>query len=361
MTVSQRILKAWVQMALWFRFRKIQWVFHAPVPMEAGAIIAGNHQNSILDSMTLTSSSPRVPYTLSRGSLFDNRFTRAFFESIQMIPVYRFRDGFGKMRKNSEVFRRFVEVLGRDEWLLIFPEGNHELRYTLRRLQKGIARIVFAAQEAQGWSKEIPIIPVGIQYEDHTGIGGRLLIQFGAPVSSLGFKEAHAENPKEAERGLTGAVFEGMRPLVVVPPSDDDGYAEAIERWKPNKGRYSDLMDQFRSDLAIVSGEEEAPPLPSPAQRVLRKAFGHVLILPGLFFHAPATLGALAVVRIFVRDVPLIPGARFLVSMFLVPILYVVALVIWHAQFQSLPLDLMLLLLMPLSLWLWSRFNHWTR
>ncbi|MBT8398814.1 MAG: hypothetical protein HKO65_00135 [Gemmatimonadetes bacterium] len=368
--VLRWVLRAWIRMALWFRFRKIQWVFHGPIPMAEGAIIAGNHQNSILDSMTLASSSPRIPFTLSRGSLFDTALARAFLSTIRMIPVYRFRDGFGKMRKNSEVFRQFVEVLRRDEWLLIFPEGNHELRYTLRRLQKGIARIVFAAQEDQGWEKEIPILPVGLQYEDHTGIGGRLLVQFGHPVSSLAFRDLYAENPKEAERGLTQSVFEALKPLLIIPPSDEAGYRAAMERWAPNKGRFPDLMDQFRSDRDFVAGggrdEAEAGSgvLVSGGGRTtkaLRRLAGFCLSLPGIILHAPPTLAAVGLVRVFVRDVPLIPGARFLVAMFLVPIWYLMVLFIWLGRTESLFWSLLPLLLMPLSLWFWSRFRHWVR
>ena len=46
------IMKAWIRTALWFRFRKVQIVFHAPMPMKQGAILAGNHQNAIQDSHT---------------------------------------------------------------------------------------------------------------------------------------------------------------------------------------------------------------------------------------------------------------------------------------------------------------------
>ena len=355
------IFRAWIQTALWFRFRRIQWVFHAPVPLDGSALIAGNHQNAILDSMTLASSSPRVPFTLSRASLFNRRWGRAFFEALRMIPIYRFRDGFGKMRKNAGVFQQFVDVLRRDQWLLIFPEGNQELRYTLRRLQKGIARITFAAQEAEGWERELPIIPVGIQYESHTDFGARLLIQFGRPISSLAFREVFARNPKEAERGLTAEVFEALKPLLILPPTDEEGYEAALQRWIPNKGRFPDLMDQFRSDQEIVAGTASAPESPRAGLVLLRRLAGYALSLPGLVLHSPPMVGALGLVRAFVKDPDLVPALRFLAGMFLVPIWYLVALGTWYVQTGSFSLGLLLLAVMPFSLWLWSRSWHWTR
>jgi len=355
------IMKRWIRAAVWFRFRKVSLVFHSPLPMDGGAILAGNHQNAILDSLTLASSSPRTPFTLSRASLFNNRAAAAFLGALRMIPIYRFRDGFGKMRKNAEVFAQFVEVLGNDEWLLMFPEGNHELRYTMRTFQKGIARIAFAAQVAQDWEGEIPIIPVGLQYESHSTFGSRLLIQFGPPISTVAFQAVHSRNPKEAERALTQKVFDEIKHLLVLPPPDEEGYERAVRRLELNKGRFPDLMEQFRADQKTLSGEVDPPPGPHPRRNRWRKMAGYVLSLPGLVLHLPAILLVLALEKAFMRDAHLIPAARFTAGGLFVPPWYLLALCISHLLTQSLALDLLLLGLMPMSLWLWSRTWYWTR
>ncbi len=365
--VVRWIIRTWIRVALWFRFRKISIVFHAPVPTDECAIIAGSHQNAILDSFTLASCSPKVPYTLSRGALFHNRLPRWFLESLRMLPIYRFRDGFGRMRKNVEVFQGSVEVLRKNGWLLIFPEGSHLLRYTLRPLQKGTARIAFAAQVAEGWVREIPIIPVGLQYESHTTFGSRLLIQFGSPVSSLAFKSAHSRNPKEAERALSARLFEGIERLLIVLPTDEEASERALERWNQNKGRFPDLMDQFRSDVRLVDprrqlSEGTGPPAGhDPKKGGWRRLAAYALSFPGLVLHLPAIFVTLVWERVVVRDDDLVPAARFAAGILLVPPWYILALWLWHAQLRSLPLDLLLLVLMPLSLWLWSRTWHWTR
>ena len=59
--VLRGIMKGWIRAALWFRFRQVSIVFHAPLPMDGGAILAGNHQNAILDSVTRAACSPEVP------------------------------------------------------------------------------------------------------------------------------------------------------------------------------------------------------------------------------------------------------------------------------------------------------------
>ena len=69
-TMVRAIVRRWIRAGLWFRFRKVTLVFHAPIPLDEAAILAGSHQNAILDSMTLAACSPKVPYTLSRGPSF---------------------------------------------------------------------------------------------------------------------------------------------------------------------------------------------------------------------------------------------------------------------------------------------------
>jgi 1-acyl-sn-glycerol-3-phosphate acyltransferase len=370
-------MRRWALAALWFRFRKKQMVFHAPPPLDRGAILAANHQNAVLDSLTLAAVSPKTPFTLSRASLFDHPILGFLLPRLQMIPIFRFRDGFRKMRRNQEAFRQSADILRDNGWIAIYPEGSHLIRHTLRPLQKGVARIVFAAQEAEGWSRDLPIVPVGLQYEDHTAIGARLLIQFGSPISSLDFKEAYGENPKKAERELTDRVFEGIRPLLVLPPQDEEGYQAAVERLEANRNRFSDLMDQFRSDgevaaMAAGGGVESAatvgekgssgklsPGLHKPWLG-LRRFLGHVLSLPGKILHFPVSLVTIAIVAVSTKDPHLAPSARFLTAMFLFPIWYLVVAVFIHIQLQSFALDLLGLGIMAGSLWLWSRCWHWT-
>jgi 1-acyl-sn-glycerol-3-phosphate acyltransferase len=362
------ILTIWVRVALWFRFSRITFVFHAPIATDGPAIIAGNHQNGILDTMILAALSPKGPYTLSRGSLFDLAAADWFLRSLRFLPVFRFRDGFGKMRQNPEMFHQFVEVLEKNGWLLIFPEGSHFRRFTLRPLQKGLARIAFAAHEAWAWRREIPIVPVGLQYESHTAFGSRLLIQYGPPLSSLAYRELHSRSAKEAERALTAELFEAMKCLILLPPQEDRAYRETLRRWEENRSRFRDLGEQFRADKDLISqvrpGEDPSEPPPLRRRdtgRVWRRLAGYGLSLPGLLLHLPPLLGILAWEKAFVKDWHLAPAVRFTVGMFLVPVWYVLALALWHHHTGSLPSVLLLLALMPLSLWLWSRCWHWAR
>jgi 1-acyl-sn-glycerol-3-phosphate acyltransferase len=362
--VLRWILKRWIRAALWFRHREIRIVTQAPIPMDQGLIVTGNHRNSLLDSMTMAVLCQKEPYTLSRASTFDKRFARPFLRSIQMLPIYRFRDGFGKMRRNAEAFDDFVRVLSADNWVLIFPEGSHYLRHVLRPFQKGFARIAFAAQEAQGWAKELSILPFGMQYESLTTFGSRLLIQFGPPVSTLAYRDAYLESPKEAERDLTKEVREAVEDLLVVLPDDDDAYARGLERWNRTRGRYADLMEQFRADrrnMAENGPGADQETIGGSGTGQLKRLSAYFFALAGVSVHLPVILLTLALERAIVRDPNLAPSLRFVYGMLLVPIWYLTAGIGLVLQLQSLPLGLAFLLLMPMSLWAWSRTWHWTR
>ena len=357
------ILKRWIRAALWFRYREIRIVTQAPIPMDQGIIVTGNHRNSLLDSMTMAALCHKEPYTLSRASTFDKRFARPFLKAIQMLPIYRFRDGFGKMRRNAEAFGDFSRVLADGNWVLIFPEGSHYLRHVLRRFQKGFARIAFAAQEAQGWAEELSILPFGMQYDSLTTFGSRLLIQFGPPVSTLAYRDTFQKNPKEAERNLTREVRDAVERLLVVLPEDDEGYSRGLERWNRTRGRYSDLMEQFEADRkSVAEGDSVTDPCVGGevGKGPLGKIAAYLLAALGVALHLPVILLTLALEWAIVRDPNLAPSLRFVYGMFLVPIWYLTAGVSMALLLQSVLLGLALVLFLPVSLWAWSRTWHWT-
>lgn len=375
-SIFRGIMRRWIRAALWFRYREVRIVFHSPLPLDEGAILAGNHQNAMLDSITLAACSPKVPFTLSRGSLFQGRVSRWLLATLRMVPIYRFRDGFRRMRENPDVFRGFVELLKNNHWISIFPEGSHYLRYTLRPFQKGIARIVFAAQNDQDWAEDIPIFPVGLQYESHTTFGSRLLIQYGPPVSSLAFRELYSEHPKKAERALTAHLFQEMQRLLILPPSEDEAYDAALRRWGQNQSRFPDLMEQFRSDRRLMAEEHDSTEPDSEVEQTktvaggsadagktgaFKRMAGYILSAPGVLLHLPVILLTLTLGRILLEDPHIVPAWRFVVGVFLVPIWYLSASGVGLSLGLSLPSTLLLLASMPLSLWLWSRSWHLTR
>ena len=82
---------------------------------------------------------------------------------------------------------------------------------------------------------------------------------------------------------------------------------------------------------------------------------GYLLAVPGFFLHLPVILLVLTWDKSVLKDQHLVPAARWVAGMFLVPLWYLVAVVLAHGLAGSLMMDAALLAAMPFSLWVWSR------
>jgi hypothetical protein len=80
-----------------------------------------------------------------------------------MIPVYRISEGKDKLENNADTFEQCIDVLKRNETLLIFSEGICINEWKLRTLKKGTARIAYQAWFCER-IPEMKVVPTGISY-----------------------------------------------------------------------------------------------------------------------------------------------------------------------------------------------------
>jgi 1-acyl-sn-glycerol-3-phosphate acyltransferase len=232
-----------------FYLYKFQISGKEKIPTNGPIIFAVNHQNAFLDAIILSCSSPRFPYSLARADVFKSVIGRFLLKSINIMPIYRFRDGFSAVKKTSQVIQNCVALLKQNKALLIFPEGNHYLRFNLRPFQKGIARIAFGDPD-QSLTKKLKIIPVGIQYEHHSAYRGRVLVTYGDPIEVGGFSEEYQKNPRSGINLLLEEVHYRMKQLIVDIP--ENNYQEICKKWLDRREIYYDLEKQLKSDQIIV-------------------------------------------------------------------------------------------------------------
>ena len=101
-----------------------------------------NHPNGLIDPLIVTTNNPRTNYFLTRAASFKKPLVRWFLNSLNLIPIYRMRDGVDQLNKNKGVFEKCFNLLDSHKALMIFPEGSHDKRRTVRNLSKGFSRIV---------------------------------------------------------------------------------------------------------------------------------------------------------------------------------------------------------------------------
>jgi len=232
-------------------YRRLQVHHKENVPKEGPLIFVPNHQNAFMDAVVVTIVTPRNPWYLTRASVFGTATARYWLNLLQMIPIYRFRDGLQNVKKNDQTMRISLDLLHNHETILIFAEGNHDCHWMLRPLQKGLARISFAFESANDFKSNLSIVPVGLQYENHNQFRSELLISFGKPIQVSDYKEIYQTDPMKATANLLEDVRKELSSFILdIQDVDAHDTIKAAIRNRPN--REKDLLKRLYADKEFV-------------------------------------------------------------------------------------------------------------
>ena len=150
---------------------------------------------------------------LVRGDMFENPFMNWFLRSTHQIPIFRFVDGFSKMKENSNSLSEVTQKISEGNTILIFAEGSTLAAYKCRPIQRGTAKIAFKTFE-EFPNTEIEILPVGINMSSFTDAGGEVILNVGEPFSAKPYFENF--DPKvKGIKSLTEDIEKGMKPLIL--------------------------------------------------------------------------------------------------------------------------------------------------
>jgi 1-acyl-sn-glycerol-3-phosphate acyltransferase len=236
-----------------FYYRKVIVIGRDNINPNDYLIFAPNHQNALMDALAVLFTHKGQPVFLARADIFKSRFIASILYFLKILPVYRLRDGFVNVRGNDVIFDKTIEVLKHKNGVVILPEGNHEGIRRLRQLKKGICRIAFQADEATGFSLNIKIIPVGIEFTHYSWIRQVLTVVYGKPVEISRFYDSYKVNPQRAMNELRALLSGEMEKNMVHIDSDED--YEAIDELRSIvNGRYSDdtrMPKLFRDRILI--------------------------------------------------------------------------------------------------------------
>lgn len=202
-------------------------------------IFAPNHQNALMDALAVLFTHKGQPVFLARADIFKKRMVAALLYFLKILPVYRIRDGFSALKENDEIFLKTIDVIKHKNGLVILPEGDHAGFRRLRQLKKGICRVAFQADEASGFSLNIKIIPVGIEFSNYTRFRQVLTVVYGKPIEVSQNHELYRESPERALNELRERLSSGIKQVMVHIESVED--YEAIDELRSIiNGKYSD-------------------------------------------------------------------------------------------------------------------------
>lgn len=155
-------------------------------PSTGPVLIASNHPNSFFDAIVVSCQLKRPVYSLARGDAFKKNWVKKFLSKINMMPIYRISEGKENLTKNDETFEKCFGVFKNNGVVLIFSEGLCVHQKELLPLKKGTARLV-----NQSWveGSDVVVVPVGVNYNNFTGFGKRIQINFGTPIVKNSYSE----------------------------------------------------------------------------------------------------------------------------------------------------------------------------
>ncbi len=255
------LLKAWIQLALLVYFRRIKVVGRENIPSGTPIIFAPNHQYAFMDALLLVMVTRKIPYFLVRADIFKKSFFSFLLRTLKMMPVYSQRDSVDVLSKNEETFSTCVDILKRGKHLTIFPEGNHSKIRKIRTIRKGLLRIGFRTINEGDEGKNLVIIPVGINYDDHSKFQSDILIKFGKPIALENFNELYKENQAKAFSDVSAKIYSDLVDLTVNIQHIESYkfYESVLKIYTPNfmhrvKLKYRNLLSRFSAYKKIIAG-----------------------------------------------------------------------------------------------------------
>lgn len=242
-------VKYYIRLGFAFYFKKIHIHNSGNIPKHKAVLFVANHQNALIDPILIGSTNPREMYYLTRSTVFKNPVVKVLLHSINMLPIFRMRDGFETLSQNEAVFQQCFKILKNQKSLLIFPEGNHNLQRRVRILSKGFTRIVFGALE-QNPEKEIVIVPIGINYSDPTNYASEVSLYYGKPISTNYYYENFDKN--ESVTKLKNEVSDQLK-ILTTHIENTNQYEEIANHFHPEEFLFPEKINTKLETLQIFS------------------------------------------------------------------------------------------------------------
>ena len=216
------ILRYYVDTTLKLSYRNIRYLGRENIPQDGAVIYAPNHTNALMDALVILAMDRKAKVFVARADIFKNRTLAKIFHFLKIMPIMRMRDGLDEVRRNDETIKNSVDVLRDKVPFCIFPEGQHQAKYSSLPLSKGIFRIAFQAQELM---PDVPlyIVPVGIRYGNFFRFRSTVCVQVVEPINVGEFNAAHADlTAQERMNILRDMLSERMRSSILYIPNDEN-------------------------------------------------------------------------------------------------------------------------------------------
>ena len=250
--IFYKFLYAYVSALHRLYYRRLTVIGYDKIPPNTSVILAVNHQNALMDALAVLFAARKPVVFMARADIFKKPFIAKILNILKILPIYRIRDGYGELGRNQEVFEDTVGVLKSNVPICILPEGNHEGLKRLRPLKKGIFRIAFQAEESTQFKLNLHIVPIGLEYSDYFNAGSDLMVVYGTPIKIADYAEQYRENEQRTINTLMNVLAESMRSVMIhIPEENYELIYQISEMYEPNVWNTCNTNRQPYNKLAI--------------------------------------------------------------------------------------------------------------
>lgn len=254
-------------------FKSIRVFGREHLPTDGGLLLSPNHQGAFLDPLLVGIYLPGKIHSLTRGDVFVKPF-KWFFDAMQMLPVFRIRNGFSTLKNNEATFKKCYDLLGQKKSLMMFSEGLHHKEMYLYPISKGSSRIAYHAQK-QNPNTPIYLVPVGINYQQYERPWSGLQIVYGKAIPVQPFLHQQDSEAKIINQ-IRAQLQEGMKACLWIPENSPryDAQLRHLPKIDPTK------------DFHHIQKELEQTPITKKQPNAPSSFFKNVwiMILSGLFY-----------------------------------------------------------------------------
>lgn len=204
-----------VRYAYWLSYKRI--VVHGAenIPKNKPIIFAPNHQNALMDPLSVLTTSKTQPVWLARADIFKVKITRPILKFLKIIPVYRLRDGKENLQNNEVTFDLAIRVLENNNVIALFPEAAHSGKRQMLAHKKAVPRIAFLAEEKNNFELDLQVVPVGLYYSHYWNFNRSIIVNYGKPIVVDKYKKLFNESEHAATMALKSEIREAIEPLVL--------------------------------------------------------------------------------------------------------------------------------------------------
>lgn len=266
-------LRTYVWMGLHFYYKKIIVKGVENIPSDHPVLFTPNHQNSFMDALLVVTTNHRYTHFLTRADVFKKGFVQWLLSTLNLIPVYRIRDGWSSLDKNQETFNTCTRCFEKGECVMIFPEGNHSMHRRLRPLSKGFTRVLFEALQKNP-SLQLSVVPVGLNFTDHKSFFSSVSIYYGKPVSVTAyFNEQQPQGANHLRHDLATVMKQ-----LITHIDDEPHYNEIIQRLEISHPDYLDPVatNQLLEKIATAEVNQVVTHSPIKSENNFRLLLYHL-------------------------------------------------------------------------------------